>query len=973
MLLGASRYVGAQTPQETPLDSDVSNDNRISEQRGREVDLLWTRPGCIAMENNSIMTVGAFLRYFASREGDARVSGVGSSALRSKTRLFLPEDSVTEGMIMTRFMEEVDHLTPEVLGETDFLQGPRETVLPGPQQPLENWQQIVENDFVGVDQERKTAIMRRYTLQNGERVLELDWSGENERPSSDILSYSRVFAVSVDLHLPTGNTRFFMIGRSWGQGARLAPELRALHEESSSEPLLIHFGNITPRVSLEIADFCASHARDMRPTLVLPRAVDLGYGPERIQELKDEFELPLVAANLRRANDDEPFLPPFVRVEKNGVDIALIGLVDPDQLDRASGRIRRQWVIRDPRAALEDALAALRDLPSDYPDLVIVVTSTSSGRAAHIAQQMHGVDIVMGELNRGRDLTRWQERIDISASTPRARSRRRHAIRRLQASDFSVGRIRFGFDEDLADGLRWIETEGIPISDEGPIHQPLFRQIRQLEEQIIENKTRVVLPDIDSFVRANPELQPLVFGQRILQQGRYGTAEDNGVAFMTDPFWMRFVTNILRSELDVDIAISRNLPRSSQTAGPIQRFFLDAWLQANDEAQVLTLSGATLRSLVEILEERRHGHAEPRDVIFVSGIDTQSGRVSGRTIVDHHDYQIAISDTIAAQAAISELLGDHEIERRGLIRDIVETRIARWIDPDNRSYDSQYDENVSTFFQDTSREIRSRWDFELKELSGRGAFYRNVGRTGRYAPTRETRLLTPSNLSIAARGDLGLVYDGPSVGWETRVQGNYQRVDLDLPNVSPQEAADDLLIFSELRLNAWELSVGESELPITPFFRTEFDSEFTATINPASGDTFPHQKLLRERLGLVLLAGSAVPEVRIGVLGQHDFSQGTVHDAGVFLDFKLAIPLGPLKLISNTSFRYHFEDADDRPIDLGMVLRSDNRLSLELSRKIALFVFADLFFARGKVENLQNIAGSAIMGLGLQFSGSWRL
>ncbi len=123
----------------------------------------------------------------------------------------------------------------------------------------------------------------------------------------------------------------------------------------------------------------------------------------------------------------------------------------------------------------------------------------------------------------------------------------------------------------------------------------------------------------------------------------------------------------------------------------------------------------------------------------------------------------------------------------------------------------------------------------------------------------------------------------------------------------------------------------------------------------------------------MFVPGAAVPDLRLGVVAQHDFSAGIVHDFGVMAGFKLAIPLGPLRFLSDSTGRFFFEDGDDRQIDLGMVIRSNNRLAVSIDDWMSIFAFADIFAARGKLPGFRRVAGSVITGVGLQLSTNVRL
>jgi hypothetical protein len=301
-------------------------------------------------------------------------------------------------------------------------------------------------------------------------------------------------------------------------------------------------------------------------------------------------------------------------------------------------------------------------------------------------------------------------------------------------------------------------------------------------------------------------------------------------------------------------------------------------------------------------------------------------------------------------------------------------RVDRWANARSGEFDPVHRRELVDAFLDRSRVVEPRWDLVLTELSVRGAWYLNAGDTEPFAATRETRVVTPDNFNLGAKLDVALLHDGPDVGWETRARVELQRMDLGLPGVDAQEAADDVLVSSELRLNATSARLGAGEIPLVPFLRTELDSELTATPAPEPDQPdLPHQVILREMAGLLLLGGAVVPELRLAAFGQHDFSAELAHDVGIAAGIKLALALGPVRFTSDTQARFLFEDGDDRDTDLGIVLRSDDKLSLDLAPWLSFFLFADAFLVRGKVTGLRHFAGSIVSGLGVQAATDFRL
>jgi hypothetical protein len=253
---------------------------------------------------------------------------------------------------------------------------------------------------------------------------------------------------------------------------------------------------------------------------------------------------------------------------------------------------------------------------------------------------------------------------------------------------------------------------------------------------------------------------------------------------------------------------------------------------------------------------------------------------------------------------------------------------------------------------------------------------------GTFAASRETRATTPDNFSLGLGVNTALLYDGPAIAWESRVQGKLQRAVIDLPgqNIPPQEQADDLVGSTELRLNAVRLEVGAGKVPIVPFVQAALDTEFTATPDPEAtaenpDATLPHQLIARTSVGVVSRPGPRLREIRLGALAQRDFSEATAHDDfGALAGYQFQWPLfGPLIWESVLDVRYTVPDDDDRVTDLGLVLTTTQKLLVPLVEGVSVFGMVDAWLARGKVEANRELGGSYILGGGLQLARIFKL
>ena len=89
---------------------------------------------------------------------------------------------------------------------------------------------------------------------------------------------------------------------------------------------------------------------------------------------------------------------------------------------------------------------------------------------------------------------------------------------------------------------------------------------------------------------------------------------------------------------------------------------------------------------------------------------------------------------------------------------------------------------------------------------------------------------TPEHLSIGFKTAFGVQYDGPDILWDNRVAAQLQRQEFSAQDqaTTVQEAADDLVLSSELRFNSVRVDLGEHDIPMVPYVQASYDTEFTA-------------------------------------------------------------------------------------------------------------------------------------------------
>ncbi len=985
------------------------------------MEIVYGPPRCLGSGSVSINAVASLMRHFEKNPGSLEVMVTGFSGLTTEHHVLVPEEALADGVTMTRLVEGAFTIRGELLEkDVPVLVSPYEITFQLPYRKHFDFLRIIEEDAAPggrfPDLVRRTADVWRYWSPDGKAVLGLSFDDEAEVPE-DLLDWQRVFSALVRVKSPDDEVSVYSVGVEVGRGSRALVELAKLGakaqgagataEQKEGPVVLMPGGVVMPGPWAAERDFCAERAASLRPAALVPREGELALGAEGLVAWASQHGLPYVAANLARRTPtgaegdgyERPF-PRFVVVRQRGLTLAVIGAVGRDQVERLPAAVRRDWKVEDVSIALSKATRDLKAQLGRRPDLTVALVSGEEGTALREAQRAGGVDVVVGSFDRY-DLLPFSEEARVSdPSASRERTRKPRPMMLVRASPVSVGRLAAHFEVPGQAGappaLRRVEHVNVPVLVPGPYDREAERAYRKIEESLVERASQVLLPDVAPMVKARPKLHPLVWGERVPQFGSYAEYEREYPARFTDALWMRFVTNLMRTELGADVALSRNLPRDFNTVGPITRHVLDHWLRGHDTAVLVGVRGRHLLGLSALLRRQaRSGSVTVSELLFAAGLDADRGRIAGRPIEPEDLYTLATTDTVLALPAVAgELEGATGREERGLLRHLVFSVLERWASSGAEDAEERRAAEVEQLLLDHSGHRAPRWTLKVEEISAQGVQYRNTDNAGGFAASRETRVTTPDNLSIRGRAKVALEYDDPSVAWETRLDGTFDRIELDIEgqDIPANEPSDDLVLSTELRFNAIELDLGDEGYPMVPYLRLAWDTELTATPDyggfaagtpggsvadgaSGSGAVFPHQHLLRESVGQLLKLGRYVQEIRLGLVAQQDASEAPVrNDLGVELGLKLAVPIvGPLSFASDTHIRHLVRDDDDRDSDLGLVLRSVSKLLVSVGSGFAVFAFGDVYLVRGKLDSNDAVGGSTMIGLGLQYADSFRL
>ena len=966
--------------QNLSLSEEVSEPKETTQPKKRDtksIKIVYPRRGCLnATGSDSIGLLTPLFDHFAENSGNISIRSSGFAALTNQSEFFLSSKSATNASVLKKGLDSNMKWTE--VEKIPILVNRREVLFQYPFRGHFNWLSFVEK-FSGKGKEYKTTKTQEATIFKanfgGETFLKLKLKGKvgNARVRSALL-ISKIDA-------PDDTVNLYSIGLRMGRGSRVKPKVEALLSEGKrSSNLLLHFGHFANSNDAKLTDLCAGLLGHLNPMAGVPSFQELELGKEKLKSLEKKHHIPIVAANLVDPKTKKPIFRRFSILEVDGLTIAVFGIVGEDQLKRVSASKRGQWKTLDTRLALATAYEDLRQQLQKKPDFSIVLLSSSTGEDLPKVSRAN-IDLVLRSTGRtafGETFTEMQ--------FPKNEVEFRYPFI-PEGTGIGVNEINIEFQNDK---LNTITHRSIPIGDDAPIDVNVVEAFRKVEDLFVEKGARVVLPDIDSIVRSRPKLHPLVWGSEIPINGRIYNRTKTKPTQFTDPLWMRLVTNIMKKELRSDVAISQNLKRESTMIGPINGWLANRWLSNSDQVGTVTLSGSELLSLWSLLNKTPSSGAR---TWYFSGFQNETPKINGRKIVPSNPYRVALTKTLVTHPEFEPIFKKKNISWSFTIEDgqlkpnksgelldlktLSYRTFDSWSDKKGNFDPSHLDAFEKALVEDGS-ELKTEYRLRLNSLGFTGSLFQNTSNIRDFADTRETRLSTPDNFSLGGKLDLDFLVDGKLLGWESGIKAELARIVFDIPgqDIAPQERADDILIFSEARINAAKVNVAEAGMPLIPFIRLEYDSEFTATSDPSDlpDGQFPHQRLVNILVGTVLFPGDVLRELRLAPIAQLDLSGDAFRtDFGVRLAYKLKWNIAPsVYFESNSSLSYLIPDSDDRSSDLALRLISKNNLVAPLWKNFSIFAFADLFYAVGKTSANDSFGGSSVVGAGIKYADIWR-
>ncbi len=762
-------------------------------------------------------------------------------------------------------------------------------------------------------------------------------------------------------------------------------------------------------------NLCADAVAAVAPDVVVPGPMDLALGAEGLLAWATRAKVPLLAANLRltpttktaktptssstttTTTTTTPPAPlstlttsaattPLVKVLSREVvsgsttlRAAIIGVVDPELLSGLPAQARAGLSIDDPRSAVNDLVEDLLEGPRP-PDFIAVVSSTRT--LADRLGVLPYVDVVVAGAEGRTDA------LDIVTSA--ALMGAREAVREpapslvLLGSTIAIRQVRAEFKDTH---LRRVLDAAPPVTGLSPQDHAFARPFRVALHEDLRKDAPMILPTLDLLLDKNPAAATLARGNDIAYRGGLVSVRASHPPIWSDALFHRLAANALAQATNADVVVTATTPRRSDLGNTaVARRYVRDWLAGKGNIRVVSMPGAVVKKL-QAAVSTQNSTMPPALWTYVSGLSLSAPVVGGRPIDDKVNYRVVIDDKSASRRDILPLLqglpstntfrrdGDAYVTDDAGVAVSADDVVLGVIGEDAGSAGVA---RLAGLLDDRASVVRPEWRLNISALELRGTGSQNSDNIGALAATKETRASQPAFLQLGAKAQVGVVYDSSVWSWDNGLRLQYDSILLDVegaPRV-PQDQVDDVVVSTEARLNSLNISSDKGAFRIVPFANVALDSELTPTPDPSDPEnlSLPRQALARQTVGVAAYPGSALKEVRLGLLVQEDAGdafagRGDVRaDLGVAFESHAAVPVWALTFSSDIDARAFVPDGDDRDSDLALRAQLVHKLSMPVTPQTSVFFFFDVMLLMGKVPATDELAYNGILGGGVTFS-----
>ncbi|MEN8005973.1 MAG: multiheme c-type cytochrome [Candidatus Krumholzibacteriota bacterium] len=197
---------------------------------------------------------------------------------------------------------------------------------------------------------------------------------------------------------------------------------------------------------------------------------DLNYGLPFLLEMIEKFDLPFTNANVRSGKTGELILPEFLVVERSGIRIGIVSVLDPRQKIISMAASEEVYQVDEPVAVLRELLPRLRE----KADSVVLLAHLGEQATGELLNEVKGIDMcVIGHTSRNINAERVINDTAVFAAAFEGRY---------------IGRANLFIDD--ADGRVMAIDVGITaLNEEVANDEQMLARVEQFKVDLLEFKT----------------------------------------------------------------------------------------------------------------------------------------------------------------------------------------------------------------------------------------------------------------------------------------------------------------------------------------------------------------------------------------------------------------------------------------------------------------------------------------------------
>ncbi len=706
-------------------------------------------------------------------------------------------------------------------------------------------------------------------------------------------------------------------------------------------------------------------------SILVPYHFELSLGADTLKRLSLDFPgIRMLATNIH-CRDSTLFISRLI-LPFGKILVGFLGLVDPSlQGDLAKGNLKDFKFL----PFVETVRSEVNLMRKSGVQAIIVLSNLDAGDNAALAEKVAGIDAIVADLH-----TRWSPETVIQSVELPDHSKNRPGspalVTRSFADGLGVGHLRLNFDPEGR--LSGLQHRLEPVTDQTLPDTAVIRQILSLSQRVRKPKGDLLFPAFIDLVNLYPDLKKY---DATTQQGR-----------VSQQMWEEFVARLLRNAGPTELAIIRKFPYFPPLIGKLHEREVSAWLWNEDEILFCDVKGSALLKILadDIREELIFsGLSRPKldpQQTYSRGLSSLSlewlqlnCRILGRPVDPDGYYRVATTDVIFEGVRAADFLESRRVRRQFImdedgrltesqegekmsLRNFVLNELKR-INKNNKG--SKFLEAITNRLKPDPRfEPLLSFNFDQPTL---WTSYNRKFKSEGYGAVPESRITATNSWVIGASGRFKATMDGLKNALDLGLTLAYAKQNSEISKNIQQisESADDIkLDLTYRRKSKWIFQ---------PFVRSQYDTEFTPTVNPATLVENYKQQALRGVVGIVRRFHRNWRNVELASVLEQDFGQDKAQlgftaraDGRFFLGGESVI-----YSIRNDA-TWFFKAKSDTKRDLALRYNMIHELLIPLIDELSLSVASDFFFFKGKVEETRDAGMSMLLRVGITYDRLWK-